>query len=85
MNNMHQHNQQRMQQPPNFISTKDLAYLTDAMSWELLAMKKCHHFAQECNNNEIRQAIERAGRMHEKHYKMLLKHLDPSKARPTMH
>jgi hypothetical protein len=69
--------QQRMNQPPAFVSTKDLAYLTDAMSWELLAMKKCHQFSQQCKDNEIKQTIDKAGRMHSQHYERLLKHLNP--------
>lgn len=27
------------------LTTKDLNYLKDEMSWELLAFKKCHHYA----------------------------------------
>ena len=73
-------NQQRMAKPPAYITTKDLAYLKDAMSWELLAMKKCNHFAQECQDNEIRNTINRAGKMHTNHYRMLLNHLNPSKS-----
>jgi len=33
---------QIMEQPPEYITTKDLAYLKDALSWELTAMKKCY-------------------------------------------
>ncbi len=73
-------NQQRMTRPPAYITTKDLAYLKDAMSWELLAMKKCNHFAQECQDKEIRDTINRAGRMHANHYKTLLQHVNPSKS-----
>ena len=81
--NQHQQNfqkKERMNRPPSFITTKDLAYLKDALSWELLAMKKCNHFAQECQDSEIRDAINQAGRLHEKHYKILLKHVTPSKS-----
>ena len=38
-------------------------------------MKKCRHFAQECSDLEIRQLIDKAGQMHQKHYMLLLKHL----------
>ena len=38
---------QIMEQPPEYITTKDLAYLKDALSWELTAMKKCYHFSME--------------------------------------
>ena len=64
-----------MQVPPQVITTKDSQYLKDQLSWELLAMKKCRHFAQECSDLEIRQLIDKAGQMHQKHYMLLLKHL----------
>ena len=38
-------------------------------------MKKCRHFAQECTDPEIANAIDRAGQMHQRHYELLLKHL----------
>ncbi|XEC94742.1 hypothetical protein AB6A23_26230 [Paenibacillus tarimensis] len=61
--------------PPQVITTKDYLYLKDQLSWELIAMKKCRHFAQECTDQEIAQAIDRAGQMHQRHYGLLLKHL----------
>lgn len=64
-----------MMQPPQVITTKDYLYLKDQLSWELIAMKKCRHFAQECIDPEIVQAIDKAGQMHLRHYEMLLKHL----------
>ncbi|MGA8943216.1 MAG: hypothetical protein WB502_10925 [Thermoactinomyces sp.] len=54
------------------ITSKDLSYLSDEMSWELLAMKKCYHFANECQDPSISQLINRIGQMHQKHYEMLL-------------
>lgn len=66
--------QARMMTPPEVITTKDLMYLRDAMSWTLLAAKKCAHFAQECQDQDIRQAIDQAGQMHLRHYNMLLQH-----------
>jgi hypothetical protein len=72
--------QQVMSEPPSVISTKDLNYLRDAMSWELVAMKKCHHFAQECQDQQIKKEIDKTGQMHQKHYQTLLKHVDPKKS-----
>ncbi|KFZ41023.1 MULTISPECIES: spore coat protein [Thermoactinomyces] len=57
------------------ISTKDLSYLSDEMSWELLAMKKCNHFAQECQDEQVRQLLHQVGQMHQNHYEMLLNQL----------
>ncbi|MBO8172305.1 MAG: hypothetical protein H0Z33_10480 [Bacillaceae bacterium] len=62
-------------QPPQVITTKDYLYLKDGMSWLLDAMKKCHHFAQEATNPEVKQALDKAGKTHQRHYQMLLKHL----------
>lgn len=62
-------------EPPRAITTKDLSYLKDAMSWELLAFKKFHFYAEHVTNNEIKQALEQAGKMHQDHYQRLLTHL----------
>ncbi|WP_199620262.1 hypothetical protein [Paenibacillus alkalitolerans] len=70
-----QQQQPVMQQPPQVITTKDHLYLKDQLSWELIAMKKCRHFAGECSDQEIVQAIDQAGQMHLRHYEMLLNHL----------
>ena len=70
-----QQQQPLMMQPPQVITTKDYQYLKDQLSWELLAMKKCRHYAQESTNPEIKQAIDKAGQMHQRHYQLLLKHL----------
>lgn len=62
-------------QPPRVITTKDHLYLKDQLSWELIAMKKCYHFARECSDSDLSQAIDQAGQMHQRHYELLLKHL----------
>ncbi|MFW6030860.1 MAG: ferritin-like domain-containing protein [Halanaerobiales bacterium] len=71
-------NQGQVNNPPVQVTTKDLSYIKDALSWELLAVKKCHHFVQECNDNQIKQTIEQIGRMHQNHYQKLLNHLETS-------
>jgi hypothetical protein len=70
-----QQGQAIMEQPPQVITTKDFLYLKDQLSWELLAMKKCRHFAQECSDPQIKQVIDEAGQMHQRHYQLLLKHM----------
>jgi len=64
-----------MPEPPRVVTTKDHMYLKDMLSWELLAMKRCHDTTGHCTDPEIRQAIEKAGQMHQRHYEMLLQHL----------
>jgi hypothetical protein len=61
--------------PPRAITSKDILYLKDALSWELLAFKKFHFLAQQVTNEEIKVALENAGRMHQNHFVRLLAHL----------
>lgn len=60
------------------ISSKDLQYLSDEMSWELIAFKKCHHFAGEIQDPQIKAAIDKIGAMHQQHYQALLQTLQAS-------
>ncbi|MGO4888887.1 hypothetical protein ACJ2A9_14120 [Anaerobacillus sp. MEB173] len=73
--NMMSNQQGIMTQPPNIVTSKDHLYISDMLSWNLLAMKKCHFFAQQCADQEVKAAIEQAGRMHERHYQKILSHL----------
>lgn len=71
-----QHMQQkRMSQPPAVLSTKDDAYLTDALSWELLAAKKAHSFASQCSDQQVKHQLEQLCQLHQQHYHTLLNHL----------
>jgi hypothetical protein len=73
---MNPQNQQGiMQQPPQVVSTKDASYLTDMLSWNLLAMKKAHFFAGQCQDIEVKTELEKCGQMHQRHYQTLLNHL----------
>lgn len=76
--NMNMQNQQQgiMQQPPSVVSTKDSLYLTDMLSWNLLAMKKAHFFAEHCQDQELKTEMEKCGQMHQKHYEKILTHLN---------
>ena len=62
--------------PPRAITSKDILYLKDALSWELLAFKKFHFLAQQAENQDIKAALDNAGRMHQNHYERLLTHLE---------
>ncbi|GLB59736.1 hypothetical protein [Cytobacillus sp. NCCP-133] len=75
--NMNMQNQQGiMQQPPAVVSTKDSLYLTDMLSWNLLAFKKAHFYAQQCQDQELKTHFEQCGQMHQRHYQQLLTHLN---------
>ncbi|WP_096436781.1 hypothetical protein [Alteribacter populi] len=70
-----QQGQQVMPQPPNVVTSKDHLYITDMLSWNLLCMKKAHQFSQQCQDQQIKDALDQAGRMHYMHYQTLLTHL----------
>lgn len=74
---MNMQNQQGlMQQPPGVVSTKDSMYLVDMFSWNLLAMKKAHFFAGQCQDQEIKAMIDQCGQMHQRHYQQILNHMN---------
>lgn len=79
---MQQQNQfgstQQYQQPPQMISVKDHLYLTDMLSWNLLASKKAHFYATQCQDQQVIEWINHFGQMHQRHYDAILAHLDPN-------
>lgn len=70
-----QNNQPPIPSPPPVITTKDMLYLKDILSWELLAFKKFHFLAQQVSNTEIKQALDKVGKMHQDHFQRLLPYL----------
>lgn len=66
-----------MQQPPAVITVKDSLYLTDMLSWTLIAIKKAHFFASQCRDQQVIDALNRCGEMHQRHYEAILQHLNP--------
>lgn len=71
-----QNQQGMMPQPPGVVSTKDALYLTDMMSWNLLAAKKAHFFASQCQDSQLKSEAEKCGSMHQRHYQTLLHHVN---------
>lgn len=69
--------QQRMTEPPQIITTKDLAYIKDGMSWLLDIIKKDNHFAKEAQDQKVQAQLKKIAQIHQKHYNLLLKHLNP--------
>lgn len=81
--NMNQNQQGIMPQPPSTVTVKDSLYLTDMLSWNLLAMKKAHFFAGQCQDPEIKALLEKTGQMHQKHYTKILGHLNTNNGQST--
>jgi len=57
------------------LAEKELSYLKDYLSWELLAMKKCNEAASHCQDEQIRNLLIQTGRKHQQHYEQILTHL----------
>ncbi len=75
-------NQQQQQQQGatttpdrNMLAEKELLYMEDMLSWELLAMKKCKHAADAVQDPQIKGFIQAVGNKHKQHYETLLTHL----------
>lgn len=67
-----------MQQPPQMITSKDLMYIKDMLSWNLLAVKKASFLAQHCQDQQVKAELEQCSQMHQQHYNKLLNYLSPS-------
>jgi hypothetical protein len=67
--------QEQMTSDRSLLSAKELDYLKDFMSWELLAMKKYADLANRCQDAEIKTMINQMGQNHLDHYNKLLTHL----------
>jgi hypothetical protein len=59
----------------NLLTDKELHYIKDFLSWELLAMKKCNEAANGCTDPQIQNVLNQTGQRHQQHYEMLLAHL----------
>jgi len=59
----------------NLLSEKELHYIKDYLSWELLAMKKCNEAANLCADAQLQQIIRDTGKKHQQHYETILTHL----------
>lgn len=62
--------------PPAILSTKDLLYLEDMLSWNLNLIKKSNFYAGFCQDSNVKKTLNEMCRMHEEHYQELLDHLN---------
>lgn len=57
------------------LTEKDLAYLKDQMSWELVAAKKAYQYAHQTLEPECRQAMFEIAEEHQRNLERLLHHV----------
>lgn len=53
------------------LSTKDALYIEDMLAWNLLAAKKSHFAASNCQQPALKTQLEECCSMHRKHYETL--------------
>ena len=53
-----------MNQVPQMISTKDLAYLEDIFEWNLTASKKAYDYYELATDGQLKIAFEQVYQMH---------------------
>ena len=57
---------------PNIITPKDLLYIEDMMNWNLIMNKKIASFIECCESDEVIELLNKAKKMHKKHFKEIL-------------
>lgn len=57
------------------ISTKELSYINDFLSWELLSAKKCYQYAHQETNPLRQQIFFEASNTHQQNYTKLLTYI----------
>jgi hypothetical protein len=58
------------------LSTKELNYINDLLSWELLAAKKCAQYANQETNPVHKNVFSSTGNMHQQNYTNVLSYVD---------
>lgn len=61
------------------LSTKELNYINDFLSWELLSAKKCFQYAHQEMNSAHHQIFNDAVRIHQQNYESLLNYVNQLK------
>lgn len=72
---MQQPSNSTMTQDRNLIGDKELHYIKDYLSWELLAMKKCNDTANQIQDTQLAQMVRQIGQKHQDHYNTILNQL----------
>lgn len=58
------------------ISTKELNYLNDFLSWELLSAKKCYQYGHQESNSTHQHIFFDAANVHQQNYTNLLNYIE---------
>ena len=58
------------------LSTKEVNYLKDHLSWELAMVKKCYNSAQEAQDQKQSQLLDSMGQVHQENFVDLLNYVN---------
>lgn len=58
------------------LSEKDLAYMKDQMSWELVAAKKAYQYAHQTMDPECRNLMFTVAEQHQRNLERVMHHLE---------
>ncbi|MDF2926844.1 MAG: hypothetical protein K0R57_5758 [Paenibacillaceae bacterium] len=72
---MQQQMNSTMTQDRSLIGDKELHYIKDYLSWELLAVKKCEDAANRMECQQLSQMVRDIGKKHQNHYNTILNQL----------
>ena len=61
-----------MKEEPNIISTKDLSYIKDMLSWNLVMAKKSKEYLKLVGDKDVKELLKKVNEVHKSHYEMLL-------------
>lgn len=61
-----------MKEAPNIISTKDLSYIKDMLSWNLVMAKKSKEYLKLVGDKDVKELLKKVNEVHKSHYEMLL-------------
>lgn len=61
------------------ISTKELNYVKDFLSWELYMAKSCHDHAGQMADPNFSRILEEAGKIHQQNYVDMFNYLEQIK------
>ncbi|MDW7651419.1 MAG: hypothetical protein SCK29_03780 [Bacillota bacterium] len=58
------------------LSTKEVNYLKDHLSWELMAAKKCYNHAQDATDQQYSKLLDDIGRVHQENFVDILNYVN---------
>ncbi len=58
------------------LSTKEVNYLKDHLSWELMAAKKCYNYAQQMANQDYSRLLDDIGKIHQENFVDLMNYVN---------